>query len=127
MIIVPELPKVTYEKPYIIIEGKSIPADADDFYLGKNGLCNKIETCLKLWNKAIIEFKFDYYNTISSRYLTTLFVLLDKYSTIKDITINWYYKAGGEDRLNRDVDTDMKEYGEDYQELIVTKLNIIER
>jgi len=122
MTLIESLPEVTIEKPYIIIEGRSIPADADLFYLGEYGLYNKIKYALETWNKVIIEFKFKYYNTISQRYLTSIMLLFDKYSSYVDLTVNWYYESAG-----RDTDYDMKEYGEEYQELINTKINILKR
>ena len=68
--------------------------------------------------KPIANFKFEYFNTSSSK---CLFDIFRKLNIVKesgfDLSINWYYEEDDEDML---------EAGEDYADLLGIEFNYVE-
>jgi hypothetical protein len=58
--------------------------------------------------EILIEFHYEYFNSSTMIFLTSIFELLEKeYNQGKEIIFNWYYAKD---------DDEMEEYGEDFQE-----------
>lgn len=98
------------------LRGKSSPENSIQFYsnlirdleeFGRNGKQN-----------LIANFKFEYFNTSSSK---CLFDIFRKLNIIRengfDLSINWYYEEDDEDML---------EAGEDYADLLGIEFNYVE-
>ncbi len=79
-------------KGFIEISGRSLPEDAQKFYAPlEDWLINYIKVPHE---KTVVDFKLDYFNTSSSKWLITLFkVLHDLSNDNHDITISWYYDS----------------------------------
>lgn len=98
------------------LRGKSSPENSIQFYsnlirdleeFGRNGKQN-----------LIANFKFEYFNTSSSK---CLFDIFRKLNIVKEngfeLSINWYYEEDDEDML---------EAGEDYADLLGIEFNYVE-
>lgn len=108
-------PKVVLDKEAGAFEfsGQSIPENALDFY---GPIVNWLDKYAESPNeKTVVNFKFDYYNTASSK---MIFHLLQKFDQIyhagHEVEINWYYL---------DDDDEMLEAGEDYSSILEAKFN----
>ena len=103
------------EKGILNFEGKSLMEDSESFYLP---LVNWImEYTAKDPHKGtVINFKYEYFNTSSSKWLITitkqLKVLYDKDPSTQ---VNWYWP-----------DDDILEYGEVIRDLVDMPINLIE-
>jgi hypothetical protein len=63
------------------------------------------------------EFSFDYFNTSSSKYILEILRLIQQYKELgNEVVVKWYFLED---------DTDMQETGEDYQQTIDVKFEII--
>jgi len=78
----------------LVIKGRSIPEDVIKFY---QPLFEWAET-LQV-NSLTIEINLEYMNSASSKKLLYLLKTLDANSSIKELTVNWYYEKGDEDAL----------------------------
>lgn len=98
------------------ITGKSFPADVSAFYRPViNWLDEYSEAPLE---KTIFVLKMDYFNTASSKViLDILYKLEDLASEGNSVEIKWYYP---------DDDEDMKETGEEYDEIVDVPFELIE-
>lgn len=98
------------------ITGKSFPADVSAFYRPViNWLDEYSEDPLE---KTIFVLKMDYFNTASSKViLDILYKLEDLASEGNSVEIKWYYP---------DDDEDMKETGEEYDEIVDVPFELIE-
>ena len=115
----------TYKTPTIVLDaetgilelrGKSIPEDANVFYLP---IYNWLEEYTKNpAPKTVFNIQLDYFNTSSSKCLMDLFKLLHEIFKNKkgEVMINWYYN---------EMDEDMLESGEDIKSLIFFPFNLI--
>lgn len=100
---------------YISFEGKSRPEDPDAFFVPITNWM--LEYVKEPAEKTIVDFKFSYFNTSTSKKIIEILMILDiLYINKKDIEINWYYNANDEDLL---------EDGEMFNELNETPINII--
>lgn len=99
---------INFEEGQVSIKGHSHPENALGFY-------EPIFDAIKEFHQIDVShitfnFMYDYFNTSSSR---CVFLILKEAKSLKNkgkiVTINWHY--------NRE-DEDMKETGEDYEELI---------
>lgn len=97
------------------IEGVSIPEDAIRFY-------KPIFAWLKKYSAAPhevteVDFKFEYFNTSSSKCLINFLRELEKvYKAGNEVIINWYFE---------EEDYDMYVTGEDFKSIIKIPFNII--
>lgn len=116
--------KLRSEIPTIIIElrGDSTPEDANYFYFP---LLEVLETLIKTDLKFVFNFKFHHYNTVSTRYISSIMELFKPYVNNGRVTLNWYYLGTFGDYRN--YDEDLKELGEDYKQALKIKMNILER
>lgn len=98
------------------LRGKSSPENSIQFY-------NKLLSALDKYTvygrrKLVANFKFEYFNTSSSKCLFDVFRKLMKIEQQGfGLTINWYYE---------EFDDDMQEAGEDYADLLGMDFNFIE-
>jgi hypothetical protein len=99
-----------------LLEGRSLPEDVNKFYkpfiqwLNEYGKSPNPE--------SIIEMKFEYFNTASSKILLDIFTKLDEIASDKNVSIkiNWYYDKH---------DDDMKDAGEEFAAFIDLPIQII--
>lgn len=98
------------------LRGKSSPENSIQFY---SSLIRDLEEFGRNGKKNLIaNFKFEYFNTSSSK---CLFDIFRKLNIVKengfDLSINWYYEEDDEDML---------EAGEDYADLLGIDFNYVE-
>ena len=111
-----ENPVFTFNNEEISITGRAIPELAS---LAWCGFLHDLKEYLKKVERLTINFKLDYFNSASSRYITDMFSILSDNARNCKATVNWYYFDGD--------DTTM-ENGEIYKERnLKIKVNIIKR
>ncbi|WP_420580753.1 DUF1987 domain-containing protein [Reichenbachiella sp.] len=98
------------------LRGKSSPENSIQFY---SNLISDLEEFGRNGKRNLIaNFKFEYFNTSSSK---CLFDIFRKLNIVKesgfDLSINWYYEEDDEDML---------EAGEDYADLLGIEFNYVE-
>lgn len=98
------------------LRGKSSPENSIQFY---SQLIKDLEEFGRTAKQNLIaNFKFEYFNTSSSK---CLFDIFRKLNAVKDngyeLSINWYYEEDDEDML---------EAGEDYADLLGIEFNYVE-
>lgn len=77
-----------------VLKGRSIPANAHEFYLP---VLNWVDDYFKNPNLiTVFEFKFEYLNTHSSHQIFKLLKKIKEYSSQANVKVKWYYK--NEDR-----------------------------
>ncbi|MBQ5403040.1 MAG: DUF1987 domain-containing protein [Bacteroidales bacterium] len=98
----------------LLFEGKSLMEDSEAFYLP---LVNWIIEYAKAPHKGtVVNFRYDYFNTSSSKWLITITKQLKLlYDADPTTTINWYWP-----------DDDILEYGEVIRDLVDMPINLIE-
>lgn len=103
-------PKVTLDAGNGIFEisGRSMPEDVVTFY---QPILNWLDNYAEAPNsKTVFDFKFNYFNTSSSKLILDILVKLEEmYEEGKDVLIRWYYP---------DDDEDMQDAGEEYAEIV---------
>lgn len=112
----PEIPNIIINKPYILIEGRSIPDDARMFWYP---FIRHLEEITETWKQLEIDFKFDYYNTASTYFVTRIMTLLDEMCKRAKVKANWYYL-----RIDEDMQTAGEEFNDMFRKL---NLNLIQR
>jgi len=97
------------------MSGSSYPEDAIEFF---QPIFNWIKKFISEVNKSIVlNLKFDYMNTSSSKCILDIFEILEKYhNEDNDVQINWYYEVN---------DEDMQETGEEFAEDIKLPFKLI--
>lgn len=109
-------PRVNFNRDsgFLEISGRSIPENAEKFY---HPLINWIDSYVKEPNDSTtINFKFEYFNTSTSKWLITLFKKIAVLHTEgKLVDVNWYYE-----------DEDIFEYAELINELVSIPINKVE-
>lgn len=102
------------EEGLIELKGKSVPENAMIVYDPVLNWLEEYSTNAK--DKTILNFKLEYFNTSSSKYILQILKSLKNLKKInKQIEINWYFD-----------DEDIKDLAQDYQELIGEKFNFFE-
>lgn len=97
-------------------KGRSSPSDSRSFYYP---ILRKIEDLFRKKSaySLTVNFAFEYFNTSSSK---CLFDILKRLANYKlngaDVIINWFYD---------EYDEDMREAGEDYEDVLGVKFNYI--
>ncbi len=102
------------ENGVLTFEGNSLMEDSESFYLPL------VDWIIKYGENpkpgTVVDFKYDYFNTSTSKWLITitkqLKVIYGKDSTT---VVNWYYP-----------DDDIQEYGEVIRDLVDMPINMIE-
>ena len=111
----PDSPKIEYSEGVLTFSGKAIPTDADFVWFP---VLQDFKAYALSGQPLTVIFKFDYYNTASARYLSTMFKIMnDMHFLNKNIQVFWYYY---------DIDDNMKELGEMYQEIVKFKIKFRE-
>jgi hypothetical protein len=98
----------------LTFEGKSLMEDSESFYLPL------VEWIIKYTENpckgTVVDFKYDYFNTSSSKWLITITKQLKVlYNTDPTTVVNWYWP-----------DDDILEYGEVIRDLVDMPINMIE-
>ena len=98
----------------LTFEGKSLMEDSESFYLPL------VEWIIKYTENpckgTVIDFKYDYFNTSSSKWLITITKQLKVlYNTDPTTVVHWYWP-----------DDDILEYGEVIRDLVDMPINMIE-
>jgi hypothetical protein len=98
------------------IIGSSYPENASYFYTPVFDWLNKYIT--EVTGELTFDFKLDYLNSSSIKFVSELVEKLNKYNKIGvSVVINWRYA---------DADDDIKELGEEFQNEVECKFNLIE-
>lgn len=98
------------------LRGKSSPENAIQFYARLLGSLEKF--AVNGQRNLVANFKFEYFNTSSSKCLFDVFrklMMVEQHGYT--ISVNWYYEEDDEDML---------EAGEDYADLLGMEFNFIE-
>lgn len=117
-----QTPKYEISNGIITLSGRSLLEDADEFY---NPFFRLLKTICKEKQDLIFNFKLDYYNTVSTRYISYILNILKDYSKQAKVTVNWYYLGTKGDVRN--FDEDIQEQGQIMKETFYSELNILER
>ncbi|MBK6679973.1 MAG: DUF1987 domain-containing protein [Ignavibacteriales bacterium] len=98
------------------ITGSSYPENASEFY---KPVFDWMAQYMMEEKRAIyLDFKIDYLNSSSIKFISDLIDRLNKYSLSgKTVEVNWFHK---------DDDEDIKELGEEFKEEVSYNFNIIE-
>lgn len=98
------------------LRGRSLPNSSQRFY---TPILNKIERHIENTSSTFTaNFAFEYFNTSSSKCLFNILRSLASYKFRgKNVVINWFYES---------YDDDMKETGEDYEDILGVRFNHIE-
>ena len=97
------------------MKGRSSPESSLKFYAP---IIKRIERSFARGNDSLTaNFKFEYFNTSSSKCLYDLLKRLAHYEQNgAQIKVNWFYEEG---------DEDMKEAGEDYEDILGMEFNYV--
>lgn len=99
---------------YFEMSGRSLPMDADDFY---EPVINYLERYTIIGSMLIFDFRITFYNTLSLRYLSKMFSLINvMHRAKKQVLINWYYSTK---------DETIYEIGRDFKNIYNFKINLI--
>lgn len=112
-----ETPHVHFDADNNLFEiaNKSLPEDADEFY---RPIVDWLENYkLKPNEKTNFNFKLDYFNTASARYITRMVKILDNMARKHEVKIFWYY---------HEIDEDMRAMGEEYCEMTDLEFELVE-
>lgn len=111
-----ETPEIEFADGVFTMSGRSLPEDADYFY---KPICQYLEEFVNDNRLMIFNFEMDYYNTMSMRYLSKIFSIINEgYKSGKGVVINWFYRR---------CDENMQELGEGYKDIYKFKFNIMLR
>jgi hypothetical protein len=114
-----DIPEITLNKTGNEFEfkGTSIPEDARKLY---DPVLDWIDNYLKDPNEeTIVNFKFDYFNTASSKFILDIMIRLKELAkSEKMLLINWHFHPD---------DSDMREAGEGFSAMVRFPFNYIER
>lgn len=105
-----------YKSGILELKGRSIPENSVEFYKPLNEWIDKygLSPCIK----TIVDIKFEYFNTSSSKCILDLFKKLERINQKgTEVNVNWYFEQD---------DEDMEEAGEDYQAIIKLPFKMIE-
>ncbi|TXB63919.1 DUF1987 domain-containing protein [Vicingus serpentipes] len=108
----------------LLFQGDSRPENVQQFYSPViEWLDNywKHLYFLKDLNNASIKidcnFKFEYFNSSSAKYIMDIITMLSKFDNGVTLNINWYYE---------EMDEDMQEAGEEFEDMMGVKFNFIQ-
>ena len=103
------------ETGILSFSGRSLPEDSAQFYKVVFDWLNQYIENLHQTTDVI--FEMDYFNTASAKAIFSIIIKLDElYKTDYPVTIRW---------MHDDDDDDMKELGEEYQDLFKIPIKII--
>ncbi|MFZ4399001.1 MAG: DUF1987 domain-containing protein [Bacteroidales bacterium] len=113
-------PKISFDIQEKVFEitGESRPENVRDFFDPVLSWINQYFTNLKSADLHTFNFKLEYFNSSSAKYLLTLLKNIGlHYKNGAKIEIDWYYEEG---------DDDMKEVGEQMSEMAKIPFRVIE-
>lgn len=104
------------EEQIFLIEGESYPESAHKFYQPILEWLSSYEKVLQTQKKVFeknrrmtFQFKLEYFNSTSARYIKEIFLTLDKFALNNlHVRVKWFYEKE---------DTDMKEAGEEFKKM----------
>ena len=107
--------KFDLSKRILSMKGRSSPESSLKFY---SPIIKRLDKSFANGNDTLTaNFKFEYFNTSSSKCIYDLLKRLAYHEQNgANITVNWYYDEG---------DEDMKEAGEDYEDILGMRFNYI--
>lgn len=107
-------PQVVFDpNGQLLMEGESRPENVVKFFEPIMNWLKEYQGAVKAKSvnlKATFDFKLEYFNSSSAKFIMDMFVELEK--CVKDgldLTINWHYE---------ELDEDLLESGEEYQKLV---------
>ena len=106
-----DTPKIYFEPEVEIylLEGKSLPENAIDFYRPVFDWTQNFFHSGDVPPSVVINFKFDYFNTASSKQIAKLLRIIENSPSSENVIIKWYYD---------EEDTDMLKAGNRYNKLM---------
>lgn len=106
-----DTPKIYFEPEVEIylLEGKSLPENAIDFYRPVFDWAQNFFYSADVPSNVVINFKFDYFNTASSKQIAKLLRIIENSPSNENVLIKWYYD---------EEDTDMLKAGNRYNKLM---------
>lgn len=109
-----DTPKIYFEPEVelFVIEGKSLPENAIDFYQPVFDWADRYFNSNEASPNFVLNFKLDYFNTASSKQIAKLFRIIENSPVSENVLIKWYYDKD---------DTDMLKSGTRYSKLIKLK------
>lgn len=115
----PDTPSISCDanNGFIVITGKSTHEDPIAIYKSLHDWLRKYTE--KPAHNTVVEVHLEYFNTSSSKCLLDAFKILESIHHEKNnslVVINWYYKEN---------DSDLKEAGEDYKDMVNLPFKII--
>jgi hypothetical protein len=103
------------ETGVLMFTGTSIPENSEEFY---GPVLNWLDDFINMNPESIdINFKLDYFNTSSSKYILEILRTIERVSGTSKIVVKWHYLTD---------DDDMKEAGEDYQIMVKLPFEMVE-
>ncbi len=100
----------TIERGVFTLFGSLVSEDAKYFF---KPAINRLKLIVEGKRDLVFDFKFDYYNTSATIYITEIIDLLEKLSLSAKVRVNWFYDK--EDEI-------IEELGQMYSE--TSKINI---
>lgn len=104
----------TVENGIFTLFGSLVSEDAKYFF---KPAINKLKLIVAGKRDLIFNFKFDYYNTSATIYITEIVNLLEVLSFFAKVKVNWFYDFD---------DEIVQELGQMYSETSRVKINLIE-
>lgn len=104
----------TIEKGIFTLYGSLKSEDADYFF---DPLIKELTLIVEGKRDLIFNFKFDFYNSSATIYITEIINLMEKLSLSAKVKVNWYYE---------NLDEIIQELGQMYFETSKIKINLIE-
>lgn len=98
-------PKFIYEFEVLTIQGNSFSEDCLEIW---QDFLRDFKNRISVWDSITIHFRFNIYNTLTTRYISNTIETCNNMAKIKPVNIYWYYP---------EKDEDMMEAGQDYKEL----------
>ncbi len=112
-----DTPKIHFDanKGYFEVANLSLPEDAVEFYKPVMAWLNEYKQNPN--SLTTFNFNLEYFNTASSKQIIQILLLLENMHKINKVLIRWHYK---------DIDEDMQDLGEEYDDIIDVDFEMVE-
>jgi len=112
-----DTPKIHFDatKGYFEIANLSLPEDAVEFYKPVMAWLNEYKENPN--SLTVFNFNLEYFNTASSKQIIQILLLLENMHKTNKVLIKWHYK---------DIDEDMQDLGEEYDDIIDVDFEMVE-
>ncbi len=107
--------KYTIEKGEFTLYGSLVSEDAKYFF---KPAIDELKLIVEGKRNLVFNFRFEYYNTSATIYITEIINLMEKLSLSAKVKVNWFYDYD---------DEIVQELGQMYSETSKIKINLIER